>query len=261
MKRRTRRVLIALLALVFLGSLSALLYERSHYQEGEDIYRQAQELAGSAPTVPVETPEPAPEAPPEEETPPPYGDILQDIDLAALQAVNGDVLGWIHIPDTALSYPLLQGTDNDYYLHHAWNGQSTSVGSIFMDSLCTPDFTDCNTIVYGHRMKDGSMFATLKYYKKADFFAQHPHVYVKTAGGVCRYDIFAAYEAPVRACTYSRQIPEEADRQAFIDYALSNSVIDCGLRPTAADRFLTLSTCTGDGYDTRWVVQAVAHIP
>ena len=78
---------------------------------------------------------------------------------------TSDVIGWIAIPGTEISYPLVQGTDSDYYLTHTWNQNSSAVGAIFMDCRCSADFSGFNTIVYGHRMNNGSMFAALKHYK------------------------------------------------------------------------------------------------
>lgn len=252
MKKRIRKILIGILALVFLGSLVMLLRQQQTYRAGEEIYLQAEQLAevqniaqALGGSTPSQTP---PEADGEEE---------QTADLEALQAVSEAVIGWIRIPETKLSYPLVQGADNDYYLNHAWNGQSTSVGSIFLDYRCAPDLMDVHTIIYGHRMKDGSMFAALKYYNKLAWWEEHPWVYVETGEGTRRYEIFAAYEAPVRSCTYELEFPDDAARQELIDFALEQSVIQTGVIPQSADRILTLSTCTGKGYETRWVVQAV----
>lgn len=103
-------------------------------------------------------PKPAPSADP-------YAQALEQMDLPALQQVNSDVIGWIAIPGTEISYPLVQDTDNDYYLTHTWNQNSSAVGAIFMDCRCSADFSGFNTIVYGHRMNNGSMFAALKHYK------------------------------------------------------------------------------------------------
>ena len=111
------------------------------------------------------------------------------MDLPALQQVNSDVIGWIAIPGTEISYPLMQGTDNDYYLTHTWNQNSSAVGAIFMDCRCSADFSGFNTIVYGHRMNNGSMFAALKHYKKQDFLQAHPQIYVTNASGTHAYSI------------------------------------------------------------------------
>ena len=106
-------------------------------------------------------------------------------------------------------------------------------------------------------MKNGSMFGSLKYYNDLSYLAEHPYVYIKTEEGVRQYEIFAAYEAPVRSCTYRLEFPDKAARQELIDFALQQSVIATGVVPETTDRIITLSTCTGQGYDARWVVQAV----
>ena len=250
MKKKIRKALIVIIALVFLGSLTMVLTLRQESRQGKELYEQAEQIAAVPPSESIQ-----PDA--SESQPAPSEDGMADISVAALQEASRDAIGWIQIPDTVLSYPIVQGEDNDYYLNHAWNGAVTSVGSIFMDYRCAEDFSDFNTILYGHRMKDGSMFASLKYYSKADYWDAHPYVYIEDADRTRQYAVFAAYEAPVRACTY--EIAPESDdlRQTVIDYALEQSVIQTGVVPAATDRILTLSTCTGDGYDSRWVVQAV----
>lgn len=195
-------------------------------------------------------PKPAPSADP-------YAQALEQMDLPALQQVNSDVIGWIAIPGTEISYPLVQGTDNDYYLTHTWNQNSSAVGAIFMDCRCSADFSGFNTIVYGHRMNNGSMFAALKHYKKQNFLQAHPQVYVTNASGTHAYSIYAAYEAALDGTAYYSAFSDETIKKAFIDEGVSLSVIRTGAVPTVNDHILTLSTCTGNGHATRWVVQAV----
>ena len=197
---------------------------------------------------------PAMEEEPEE--PDPYGEELSLTDLEALREVNPDVVGWISIPETQLSYPLLQGEDNEYYLNHTWERAWNSAGSIYLESQVSSDLSDFNTLVYGHRMRDGSLFGSLRDYNKQDHWEKHPSVYIADDNGVHRYDIFAAHEVGVREITYGLKIESEKVKQAFIDFSLERSVIDTGVVPTVEDRILTMSTCTGTGYDTRWVVQA-----
>ena len=266
-KKKIRRVLILLFALIFVGSAVQLLRLRGEYRAGEELYAEAEQIAfGGAPepepapevpAEPVETPDAPTEEPAAAEEPPAEEKTDLIMNLPALQAVNSDVIGWIWIPNTGLSYPLVQGEDNDYYLNHGWNGKKVSAGSIFMDFNCAADLSDYNTIIYGHRMKNESMFAFLKYYKKPDYQRAHPYIYVKTGEATRCYEVFAAYEAPVGSVTYALTVTDEADKQSLIDFALSRSVIDMGVVPTTGARILTLSTCTGNGYDTRWVVQAV----
>ena len=263
MSPKVRKILIAALALVLCISIGMLIRQTLQYREGEAEYAEAEalvELPDLSDLEPTPVPETQPEPEPEEEKPvyvDPYADALAAMDFAALREVNSDVLGWILVPGTAISYPLLQGDDNSYYLNHTWKKWTNVVGSIFLECQNSPDLTDFNTIIYGHRMNNGSMFASLKYYKKQSYWAQHPTVYITDDNGVHCYQIFAAYEISTAGDTYRLGFSSDQDKQAYIDYCLSKSVIDTGLTPTVYDRILTLSTCTGNGHATRWVVQAL----
>lgn len=265
MYKKLRPVLTALLLAVFLVSAVMLVRHLLDYRAAKDAYSEAEaiaalppmeEAAPSAPSAPAE--EAGPEQEQEASAPAdPDAALLQSMDLEALRAVNSDVLGWISIPDTVLSYPLVRGSDNQYYLTHTWNGSRNSVGAIFMDCRSPADLSGGNTILYGHRMIDGSMFASLKYYSTQSYLSAHPSVYLADDTGVHRYAIFAAYEASVTSAVYQTSFASAAEKQAMIDEALSRSAVSTGVSPTADDRILTLSTCTGSGHATRWVVLAV----
>lgn len=265
MRPNIRKLLIAVLALVLCVSVVMLIRQTLQYREGEAEYAEAEALV-DLPDLSDLEPDVLPELEQEPETetaedPPvyvdPYADALAAMDFAALREVNSDVLGWILIPGTVISYPLLQGDDNSYYLNHTWKKWTNVVGSIFLEYQNSPDLTDFNTIVYGHRMNNGSMFASLKYYKQQSYWAQHPKVYITDDNGVHCYEIFAAYEISTSGDTYRLGFSTDQDKQEYIDYCLEQSVIDTGLTPTVHDRILTLSTCTGNGHATRWVVQAL----
>lgn len=259
-----RKLLIAVLALVLCVSVGMLVRQTLQYREGEAEYAEAQALM-ELPELPDLEPSPVPSPAPEPETEEPaalasavdpYADALSAMDFAALREVNPDVLGWILIPGTVISYPLVQGDDNDYYLTHTWKKGSNVVGSIFLEYRNSADLSDFNTVIYGHRMNNGSMFASLKDYRQQDYQAQHPAVYITDDNGVHSYEIFAAYEISTAGDTYRLRFSTDQDKQDYIDYCLEQSVIDTGLTPTVYDRILTLSTCTGNGHATRWVVQA-----
>ena len=266
MNRKVRLTLMVLLAAVFIGSLVMLFLRNQDYQAGEENYAEAEELVdlpdlSDLPTPGVEEPVPAEDGSEETEEKPvyvdPYADALRNMDFTALREVNSDVLGWIVIPGTAVSYPLLQGDDNQYYLKHTWKKWTSAVGAIFLECRNSGDLSDFNTVVYGHRMNNGSMFASLKYYKKQSYWSAHPCVYISDNNGSHKYEIFAAYEVSTEGNTYQIGFSGDASKQAFIDYCLDKSVIQTGITPTVYDRILTLSTCTGNGHATRWVVQAV----
>ena len=260
MKKNIRRILMVILGLVFAGSVAMMIYRGIQYKEGEETYAEAETLVDlpDLSQIPVPNVEDEPEEEAEEKPVyvDPYADALRNMDFSALREVNSDVLGWIMIPGTVISYPLLQGTDNQYYLKHTWKKWTSAVGAIFLEYQNSPDFSDFNTIIYGHRMNNGSMFASLKNYKKQSYWAAHPYVYITDDNGSHKYEIFAAYEVSTAGTTYQIGFSGDASKQAFLDYCLGQSVIDTGITPTVHDKILTLSTCTGNGHATRWVVQA-----
>lgn len=184
---------------------------------------------------------------------------LMNVDIEGLRKLNQDIIGWICIPDTDIYYPLLYGEDNEYYLRHSWNNKPSVAGAIFVEHENAADLSDFNTIIYGHNMRSGSMFGSLKEYGSQSHWRAHPHIYICNENGVFRYDIFAAYEVSTESITYAMDIKEPELRAQFIGYALDSSEIDTGIVPAEFSSILTLSTCTGD-YSTRWVVQGVLNV-
>lgn len=273
MKPNFRKVLTALLAVVCALCLGRTALQLVQYRQGDETYAQAEELAGlpDLSDLPVvdftggsgsvsssASADGAGEAP--EEVPvwqDPYAQALKDMDFSALRQQNPDVLGWILIPGTRVSYPVVQGTDNSYYLDHTWRGGKNSVGAIFMDYRNSGDLSDFNTIIYGHRMNNRSMFGTLSQYKSRSYWQAHPYVYLTDDSGTHRYEIFAAGEVSVDSDVYRLGLRSSSGRQSFLDSCLSLSALNTGVTPHVYDKVLTLSTCTGNGHATRWVVQAV----
>lgn len=265
MNKKLRIALTLLLAAVFLVSTGLMLRQYLSDRAADNAYSQAQALALSKPASQPEPEKTASEstkaaeliwvpAPVEEEDP--YIDELAAMDLTALREVNADVVGWILIPDTKVNYPILQGEDNEYYLKNTWDHQKKAAGSIFLECMNSADFTDFNTIVYGHNMNSGSMFASLRKYTSQSHWEKHPYVYILTDAGAWRYEIFSAYKAPVESYTYGLSFQQQETKEYFIKTALEESQIDTGVTPAATDRILTLSTCSGAGYTNRWVVHA-----
>lgn len=257
MKKRAYRALTAVLALVLLVSGGYIAYKTLDYQKGAEDYDNAAKAAG-LPRRLTPPEEFAPEEELEQVRYDPYAALLNATDLDALREINGDVIGWITIPETDLSYPLLQGGDNRYYLNHTWSGERNSAGAIFLECQCAPDFSDFNTIVYGHRMNNTLMFGSLRGYQEEGYWKEHPSVYIVDDENVYRYDIFAAFQARVEDAPYQLKLRREEDKEAFLQFSLERSVFQTDVEPTAEGRVLTLSTCvSGTGRSpTRWVVQA-----
>ena len=261
MKKRYRIILNIVLILVALTCALVLLRQQLNWRDSAAAAKKAEEIVHVEPS-PAEpeqeqnsaapVPEPATGA---EDTDPVIKELAA-LDLSALREINPDVVGWITIPGADVSHPLLHGTDNDYYLHHTWEKKWNSGGAIFLDWRSSRDFEGFHTIIYGHRMRNGTMFAPLRRYAEQGFWEEHPYVYIVDSECVRRYEIFAAWEPSVTSLVYASELNSEESRQEMIDECLRGSAIDTGVIPTPEDKLLTLSTCTGSGHATRWVVQA-----
>jgi len=278
MKNWLRKIVRIAFILIFLFAIGMVIHLMLDNRDAENANSQAQSIAGAVLTTTVTpTTEPAPPttevrptettapetAPPEttEATLPPDENTpyLQQLDIQALREINPDVIGWIYIPNTKVNYPLLHTNDNSTYLHTTWEGEYNAAGSIFLETKCSPHLNDFNTIIYGHNMGNGSMFAALKLYRDYEYYQAHPYVYIVTLDTIYRYEVFSSYEAGVKTDTYRLRFTSHAKKQALYHY-IESSVWDAELTPTSDDFILTLSTCTGTGrYETRWVVQAALN--
>lgn len=177
------------------------------------------------------------------------------IDLASLQSINSEATGWIEIPGTMISYPLVHTSDNLYYLTHTFRREINKAGSIFIETANKADFSDLHTIVYGHNMKDGSMFAGLKDYQKQSFYEAHPYVYVDLSGGAHCYEIFSCHTAAVTDISYTIGYAADEQYASFLDTLKASSLYDTGVTVGTDDSVITLSTCTNNGKD-RFVIHA-----
>ena len=215
----------------------------------------------------------------EQETQPPVEEVVEDvvedvpevdveepkvevipIDIKYWQTVNEDIYAWISIEDTNVSYPILQHpTDNAYYLDHTVDHVAGLPGSIYTENRNTKDFTDFNTLIYGHNMKDGSMFKHLHKFRDKEFFDTHDTVMVYTEDHSLTYKIYAAvvYNNDHILIKYDNASVE--DRQAFIqslhDIKSSTKLFREDMMIDENSKLITMSTCTGDS-NTRLLVIA-----
>lgn len=183
-----------------------------------------------------------------------YTDV--DVKLEELQQVNADIIGWIRFDNLEqLSYPVLYSGDDEKYLRTDIYGNQTIAGCIFMEGMNTPDFQDYHTILYGHNMKNLSMFGSLKKYKTEDFYKDHPFFTIYTSECAYRYQIFAYYDVPETDEVYTVGFAPDETFQKFIDKMKQKSYDDTGVNVTKDDHIMTLSTCSTTG--KRFVVHAV----
>lgn len=179
------------------------------------------------------------------------------VDFAALREINPDCIGWIDIPGTKISYPVVQGYDNDEYLRLSFEGNYYVGGSVFIDYLCEKDWSGTNTVVYGHHMYDGTMFSDLAKFMKQNFWESNREVHIYTEQGVRVYDIFSAYRCDVGNGCYTVLFDGDAAVGAWSSEMTAQSRYPTGIEVGAGDKIITLSTCTGESEVERYVVQAV----
>lgn len=182
--------------------------------------------------------------------------------FAELQALNPDVCGWITVPGTAVDYPILQSSDQpeDFYLDHDINKKYRFSGAIYIQKVNFKDFSDPNTVIYGHNMLNGTMMGTLKRFRNKAFFDEHEYFYIYIPGHILTYRIFSAFVYDDRHLLYSFDFYSEEGYSAFLKQAL-NPVsmvknVREGVSVTTSDRIVTLSTCTANKKE-RYLVEGV----
>ncbi len=184
------------------------------------------------------------------------------IDFTALKERNSDVCGWIKVPGTSVDYAVLRASTQaeDFYLDHNIDRNYEFAGSVYMQKLNLADFSDRHVILYGHNMKNGSMFASLLKYRDPQFFKENRYIYIYTPHSILTYEIFSAYRYDNRHILYSFNFDDDAVYGDYLKTATNpkSAMVntDKNVTVTTADRIITLSTCiTSDDY--RYLVQGV----
>ena len=244
-------VLIAAIC-IFCYAAYNLYHIYTEYKKGSDEYNAIAQMA-------VTERDPDQDAQ-EQEPAGPEGPTLKapmDIDFDSLRSINTDVIGWIYVEALdGVSYPVVRGTDIDQYLHMTYEKNYNFAGTIFIDYENKADFSDCNTLVYGHNMKNGTMFGQLKNFSKDDSaYNKSKYFWIFTPEKTYRYEIISAYTTAVNSDTYTLF---KGPGQEFVDY-MNKIVSYSDVKTTPGelgvdDKIVTLSTCTGNE-STRYVVQ------
>jgi len=180
------------------------------------------------------------------------------IDFDALWEINPDITAWLKIDGTQIDHPVAQGKDNAYYLTHTAERQVNRYGALFMDYRCSRDFSDFNTVIYGHNMRSGNgkMFGCLQKFREKAFFDAHRTGMLYTPEGTFQLDISAVVAADALSDFYSYIFESPAKRQEHLDMIQARALLrrDAGI--TADDRILTLSTCSYEYANARTLVIA-----
>lgn len=180
------------------------------------------------------------------------------VDWKALKKVNPDVQGWLYQKGTVINYPVVQGTDNDTYLHTRFDKQWSGGGTLFVDSRMEKDFRGFNSIIYGHHMKDGSMFRSIRGYTKEDgYYDKHKTLELATPHGNYHLVVFSAFITKATDEDTYKMTYDEAEKQAYIDRVWERSELPItrdSVDVTKNDRLVTLSTCAYDYEEARYIV-------
>ncbi len=259
-KKGLYRILTLLCLAVFLFSLWKLLGIHQEYKEAEELYQetaQAYTDVNAGDDGRDEEKEHARPVNPKGPQPPLW------VDFTELLKINEDIIGWIYMEDTVVNYPVLQGENNLYYLDKTYYKKYLASGSIYMDYVNEPDFSDAHSIIFGHNMKNHTMFGDLSDLRNADYLKEHPYVdIILTDGTWLRYEIFSMYRAHVEDGTYRAPLNKAKNFEPFMELVTSQNIhADADLElpeVQAGDKVLTLSTCTEDSADLeRFVVHAL----
>lgn len=251
---KIKRIICTILILIFASGIviGAIQLYKQHreYSEGEDSYTDLDHYV----KLPEEPKEPSPSPTDETES---EGREWPVVDFASLQEINPDIVGWIYIEGTEINYPVVQGRDNQYYLKHLFSGEWNGSGCIFLDSRNRLDFSDRHSIIYGHHMKNGTMFSGLTEYKKQEYYNKHPIALLLTPDKNYEIEIFGGYVSSVQDKAWEVAFPSDSDFTEWLDKARERSCFTSEITPAVTDQILTFSTCSYEFNNARFVLLGV----
>jgi len=242
-----KKTFILILVLLLGVSLVQIIKTTYDYRKSQQVYESLQsefvetkEIEDTDPgifTHPVEEAETAPIT----------------IDFNSLLEKNGDIVGWIYCQDTPINYPVVQAENNDYYLRRDLNGKYLVSGTVMVDYRIGTIGEDSNYILYGHNMKDGSMFSSLAKYKEQSYYDQHPVLYFLTPTGDYKIELYAGIVVKRDALIYVPN-PNGIDFAKFLSNAKEKSTFKSMVEITENDTLITLSTCSYEYNHARYIV-------
>lgn len=243
MRRTISNILIIVFSAIIAFSGYRLYTIFHEYHEGEKQYKETAENYIRKPDPPKTPDDPLTTCP-------------ISVDFESLLAENSDVVGWIYSDGTQINYPVLRGESNESYIHTMINGEYNSAGSIFMDFRNNPDLSDINTILYGHHMKNGSMFASLHQYVHQDYYDEHKYMWYLTPDHIYRFDVLAGYVGDAEAEIYTIFVDKD-ELYSYLDFATSSSTFTPDHIPEGINGIVALSTCSYEYDDARYVLVCV----
>ena len=185
------------------------------------------------------------------------------IDFEGLKEVNPEIYAWIRVPDTNINYPILQHEDEDqsYYLTRDVHGENNQAGSIYTEYYNNKHFQDPNTIIYGHNMKNGSMFHNVRYFAEREYFDEHEELYIYMPGKILKYQIINCYVYDDRHLLGSFDLSDEEIHKEYLEDIMRPRSMYTMIREdvelSTEDKLVTLSTCVANQPNNRRLLQAV----
>lgn len=245
MKKIISNIILVIAIGVFLFSGYKLYEIFSEYNKGTTEYDNIQELVIQK--KPIQDSE--------EET----GEVAFTVDFEKLKEINSEVVAWIRFEEPSqISYPVVKGPDNSKYLKTTFEGNTNAAGTLFVDVDNSGDFTDRNTFIYGHNMKNGSMFGQLRKYKNKDFGKEHPYFYIYTPDGKeTTYQVFAVSVVKDTSESYRKWYNTDEEFLDYIKYIRSIAGYKTDVEVGVDSKIVSLSTCTNVSEDERLLVHGV----
>ena len=239
-------VILVVAVCVFAFSLYQLVRTMVPYYSGGKEYDK---LKNKAITVQEQTDDP--------------GDVSGDtfkVDFDVLLQENPDTVAWIRFDEPSIiSYPVVKSADNKEYLTKTFSANDNKLGAIFMDMKNKSDFSDRNTMIYGHNLKvGGEMFSQLKKYEEESFYKEHPNFYIYTPDGKVRmYKVFAASVVKDTSDAYNLTYNSDEEFESYLNLCRESSNYQVDVEVNAQSQIVSLSTCTNVKEDERFLLQGV----
>lgn len=255
-KSRLRAVLHIFMVLCTIGlllSVFVLLTDSQEYAEGDAAYQQLR-LVRESPKPSADQTAISQQTVDDVSSEEKQEEQINGVDFKSLERINPDVVGWLSAEGTEIDYPVVQGKDNDFYLRHLFTGERNKLGSIFMDYRNHSDFSDKNTIIYGHNMKDGSMFSFLTKYKDQQYYNSFPTMMLYTPTGNFTVELFAGIVVDGSYESIRFNFKEDYDFQSYIDSLKKKSTFETNTIIKADDRIITLCTCSYEFTNARYTL-------
>ena len=254
MKEKVRKILFVISILLIILGIAYLVFYFVQRERNQNIYEEVQKyrIEVEAPENPTGDDETAEE------------EVIIPIDFASLKGINPDIYAWIDIEDTNIHYPIVQSSiDDNYYLKRTIDGKRGYPGSIYTQMGNAKDFSDFNTVIYGHDMKDGTMFKHLHKFADAEFFKTHETIMIYTETEIKEYRVYAAVMYDNRHIVSSFDQTDVEARKAFIESVNSSknfrNQFREGMTIDENSNLITLSTCI-TGYPSRRFIVVAAEV-